>query len=324
MLWMGSPGLSALLLLLLGLLPAAASAELWQWTDEDGTVRYSPRQSRIPAGRRGSALVVEPGMPLPPPSAAPAAGAHTIYAPPDDVAFEADPFNAPSQAVSLEAEELSPAPPPAVVPEPPAYESPAPGAALAPEAGEPTPAVATAAPPVDETSAPARVGTPGVEEPTPRPEETTAPLATAATPQIPQATPASPQAAPPIPQAAAATPQATPPNPQAAAQTPPVAAAPEASSPSTAATPPVETAAVSAAATPSEPAALDLTPAEARTRRNEVEAQIADDEDRLKELISSGSTDDIESSSELHEIARRLPKLQAELRQLEHAAEAGQ
>jgi hypothetical protein len=293
---MGSPGLSALLLLLLGLLPAAASAELWQWTDEDGTVRYSPRQSRIPAGRRGSALVVEPGMPLPPPSAAPAAGAHTIYAPPDDVAFEADPFNAPSQAVSLEAEELSPAPPPAVVPEPPAYESPAPGAALAPEAGEPTPAVATAAPPVDETSAPARVGTPGVEEPTPRPEETTAPLATAATP----------------------------PNPQAAAQTPPVAAAPEASSPSTAATPPVETAAVSAAATPSEPAALDLTPAEARTRRNEVEAQIADDEDRLKELISSGSTDDIESSSELHEIARRLPKLQAELRQLEHAAEAGQ
>ena len=79
---------------------------------------------------------------------------------------------------------------------------------------------------------------------------------------------------------------------------------------------------MSAAAAASEPAALDLTPAEARMRRNEVEAQIAADEDRLKELISSNASDDIESSAELHEIARRLPKLQAELRQLEQAAEA--
>ena len=127
---------------------------------------------------------------------------------------------------------------------------------------------------------------------------------TAAGPAVPpvSAPPSAPEPLEPTPHATLPTPQATLPTPQATPPTP----------------------AVSAAAAPREPAALELSPAEARTRRNEVEAQIAADEDRLKQLISTSATEDIESSPELHEIARRLPKLQAELRQLEHAAEARQ
>ena len=57
---------------------------------------------------------------------------------------------------------------------------------------------------------------------------------------------------------------------------------------------------------------------EARARRNELEVQIADDEERLKELISEGG-EGVESSALLREIAQRLPGLQAELRALERA-----
>lgn len=345
------PSALPLLLLLLGLLPPAASAELWQWTDEDGTVRYTPQKSRIPAGRRGSALVVEPGMPLPDPSAAPAAAAPTVYAPPDAVTFEADPFNAPSQARSLEAEELSPAPPPAVVPEPPPTPI-VPVAAVTPEVEQPTPRLEEPTPPLAAAAPAAREPSPPVPEPTPSVREATPPVATTAaraTPPTPQATAPAPPAVAATPPAAAATPPVVaepPPEPAATSAstgptapavetaavsaTPPVSAsppAPEPRQPTPLETPPTapETAptpAVSAAATPTEPAALDLTPAEARARRNQVEAQIAADEDRLKDLISTSATDDIESSPELHEIARRLPRLQAELRQLERATEA--
>jgi len=213
-----------LLVLLVSPAPVAGAAELWQWTDEDGTVRYTPSRARIPSGRGGTAIRLEPGMSAPPgaPAPLPAAG---VYAPRDEVAFDADPFNAPSQAQSLEAEQLLPAPPPAVLPEPP-----------------PTP-----------------------------------------------------NAAPPPVEAAAA--------PIEAAAAPVEAAAP----------PPADAA----------PAPSELSPEEARARRAELEAQIAADEQRLKELISNDAQDDLQSSPELHEIARRLPRLQEELRRLESTGEAG-
>lgn len=71
-------------------------------------------------------------------------------------------------------------------------------------------------------------------------------------------------------------------------------------------------------ATRPESATPELSPAEARARRNELEAQISADEERLKELVSTaGDEAGLESSPELREIAQRLPRLQAELRALE-------
>ena len=55
------------------------------------------------------------------------------------------------------------------------------------------------------------------------------------------------------------------------------------------------------------------------SRRQEIEEEIARDEEALKTLVSMGSDDDTDplvDSPELREIARRLPVLQAELRAL--------
>ncbi len=60
-----------------------------------------------------------------------------------------------------------------------------------------------------------------------------------------------------------------------------------------------------------------------RERRAALTAQIERDEARLKELISSGATGAGEPPDELREIAERLPRLQAELRELEGGATSG-
>jgi len=37
-----------------------SAASLYQWTDEDGVIRYTPERARIPASQRGSAIRIEP------------------------------------------------------------------------------------------------------------------------------------------------------------------------------------------------------------------------------------------------------------------------
>jgi hypothetical protein len=94
-------------------LASVAVADLWQWTDAAGVVRYTPDPGRVPDGRRGTLLKVEPGMVMPPPMAASPSGAAAptetppgLYAPEDEISFEADPFNAPGQARNLEVREV--------------------------------------------------------------------------------------------------------------------------------------------------------------------------------------------------------------------------
>ena len=103
------------------LLAPAAFAEVWQWTDAEGAVRYTPNPDRVPQSQRGSLLKVEPGMNLstPSPSKPP-----VMYAPPEELPFGADPFEAPEPARTLESPELpelepSAAPEPARTPESP-------------------------------------------------------------------------------------------------------------------------------------------------------------------------------------------------------------
>lgn len=268
-----APLLGTLLLAAL-LLPSGAAAELWQWTDADGIIRYTPELGRVPGSRRGSAVRVEPGMAMPAPPAPAAAPepAAALHAPADEVDFAADPFNAPDQARTLRAEPL-PAPP-------------APAAHA--EATSPAPPPVASAPP-----APAPPSAPA-----------------AATAAAPAPAPAAPGAA-----VAAASPRPTP------------APTPAPRGPSAAPTAPVSSAPASVAATsgssaaPAAPPPPERSPAEARARRNELEAQIAADQERLKQLISAaGAEGGVEGSPELREIARRLPQLQAELRALEGAS----
>lgn len=76
-----------------GLFASGAEAQLWQWVDSEGGVRYTPDPSRIPDSRRGSMVLVEPGMPMP------EVPAHsTLYAPPGEYSAAADPFAAPGAA----------------------------------------------------------------------------------------------------------------------------------------------------------------------------------------------------------------------------------
>jgi hypothetical protein len=207
----------------------AASAEVWQWTDAEGVVRYTPNPERVPASQRDSLIKLEPGMDLPAPSLPEPA---VIYAPPEELPFGADPFEAPEPARTLEVPEAEPS------------AAPEPAAALEPPEAEPSTAPAhTAGPPEPDPSSPPRAA----------PSEAPAPRA-----------PASEEPEPP-------------------------------------------------------PAPRPLSDAE-RARRAELEAQIAADQEALKELISRKTAEGDEplrESSELHEIARRLPALQAELRALE-------
>jgi len=161
------------------LLAGGARAELWQWTDADGVVRYTPDAGRVPASARGSLLRVEPGMsqPEPPPPTQPGPPP-LVSAPPDELRFEADPFNAPEPAPRIEVSD---------VPEPaaPLPSAPAAGRAAAP-------ASATAA-----TAATAAATPPAPPAPRPGPPEAAPPATASARASAPQ--PVAPEPAPPPP-----------------------------------------------------------------------------------------------------------------------------
>jgi hypothetical protein len=130
---MGSLRHAAIVALAAALLAPAAFAEVWQWTDAEGAVRYTPNPDRVPESQRASLAKVEPGMNLPTPSPS---KPPVMYAPPEELPFGANPFEAPEPARTLESPELpkvepSAAPEPARTPELPEAE---PSTALAPRA----------------------------------------------------------------------------------------------------------------------------------------------------------------------------------------------
>ena len=100
---MGFLSRAASVALAAALLAPAAFAEVWQWTDAEGVVRYTPNPDRVPQSQRGSLLKVEQGMVLPAPSPS---KPPVMYAPPEEIPFGADPFEAPEPARTLESPEL--------------------------------------------------------------------------------------------------------------------------------------------------------------------------------------------------------------------------
>jgi len=76
-----------------GLFASGAEAQVWQWVDSEGGVRYTPDPSTIPDSRRESIVLVEPGMPM---LEVPAHS--TLYAPASEYSAAADPFAAPGAA----------------------------------------------------------------------------------------------------------------------------------------------------------------------------------------------------------------------------------
>ncbi|MEE2679110.1 MAG: DUF4124 domain-containing protein [Myxococcota bacterium] len=263
-----------------------AAAELWMWTDPDGAIRYTSDRARIPGAQRGSALRVEAGMVLPAPAptaevAAPAAG--VLLGPPDELALAPDPFNAPDQFPTLAVEEVVEVER-TVVEErvaPVALDTPAQGASgetTATEAIAVSETTETAAIAVSETTETAAIA---VSETTETAaiavSETTAPAAAIA---VSETTETAAVAAPATPTA------------------------------------PADATTTAALAAVSAPPATAGTP-ESESRMAELQQQIARDEDALKTLITDPDATDLENSPELHEIARRLPRLQAELRALE-------
>jgi hypothetical protein len=125
------------LALAVGLVTLPAAAEVWQWTDAHGVGRYTPNPDRVPSERRGSMVKVEPGMKLPDPvPPTDPAGPSVMYAPPDEVPFDSDPFNAPEQARSLHGTDF----PEPATPRP----APAPGSSPGPDRGTPVPSGAPA------------------------------------------------------------------------------------------------------------------------------------------------------------------------------------
>jgi hypothetical protein len=90
----------------------AEPAALYQWTDAQGVIRYTPDPSRVPDDRRGTMVRVELGTPgataAPPRLPEPDLGIE-----PDDAVVEGPaPFNAPEQASRVESvrvEEPAPA-----------------------------------------------------------------------------------------------------------------------------------------------------------------------------------------------------------------------
>jgi len=120
------------------LLAPAALAEVWQWTDAEGAVRYTPNPDRVPQSQRSSLLKVEPGMELPTPSPS---KPPVMYAPPEELPFGADPFEAPEPARTLESPELPEAEPSApFAPRDAPSEAPAPRGAPSQEPEAPPPA----------------------------------------------------------------------------------------------------------------------------------------------------------------------------------------
>lgn len=93
------------------LLAQPAIGELWLWTDANGVVRYTSHPERIPSAQRAAAARVEPGMKLPAtppdPGEAAVAGVPALYAPPDEISFASDPFNAPGQARDLRVDDVA-------------------------------------------------------------------------------------------------------------------------------------------------------------------------------------------------------------------------
>jgi len=276
--------------------------ELWRWIDADGVVRYTPNPDHVPAAQRGTLARVEPGMlkaPEPEHGVKPAA----IFAPPGEPALEADPFNAPAPARSVEAEIVPPVPlqtephppqpertaaPPRAEAAPQRPEAARKPAAVTPPAPAPRRAAAAAAPPSDVVPI-AAVEPELVSLDAPSPEA--APLAAVAPPTPPIA------AVPPEPPGVAAVPPAV------------AAVAPVPAEPASVAAKPLSPEPASVAAKPLSP--------EPASRREQLVAEIARDEEALKAHVSAASDQPLSASPELRAIAHRLPALQAELRALE-------
>jgi hypothetical protein len=146
-------GRQAAVALTAALFATAASAEVWQWTDAEGVVRYTPNPQRVPESQRGSLIKLEPGMKVPAPSPS---GPPAMYAPPEELPFGADPFDAPEPARTLEAPEAEPS----AVPEPArALEVPEAEPSTTPE-----PARALEVPEVEASAAPEPARAPEVPE----------------------------------------------------------------------------------------------------------------------------------------------------------------
>jgi hypothetical protein len=205
---------------------------------------------------------------------------------------EADPFNAPKAARSVEVTEI-----------------PEPAWATGP-AADPTPDASAAA---DGAAATPSATSPSGATPTPPPPAPVPEQAPEPTPPV-----SSPPPVAPTEVAVAAPPAAEPPAPDSTAS----ATATTLTKAQTAGVDPwtsvTTSGSVALPAPPSPPPPAPLTP-EQRSRREELESRIAQDEEALKRLLSDTDLDaaDFEQSPELREIAVRLPALQAELRALE-------
>ena len=316
------------------LLAPAALAEIWQWTDAEGVIRYTPDPGRVPEGSRATLVKLAPDS-GPPSDSEPA-----YFAPAAELGV--DPFNAPERARSVDVTE---------VPEP-AWEV---------DAGPPNPAAATgaaateAAPATESEEADGSVddwaippgeaddtaqgsgaagavvaSTPPVSSPPPAetPDSATPPVAggTSASDAPPDAT----ETGATEMSAREATATSTETGATASKpdqETTPTAGASAGSEATTiaaagsgAADPWSAVAAAGATALPpsTAPAPAPLS-VEQRSRRDELEELIARDEETLKRLLSDTALDEagFEQSPVLREIAQRLPGLQAELRALE-------
>jgi len=331
------------------LLAPAALAEIWQWTDAEGVIRYTPDPGRVPEGSRATLVKLAPDS-GPPSDSEPA-----YFAPAAELGV--DPFNAPERARSVDVTE---------VPEP-AWEvdagPPDPAAAAGAAATEAAPATESeeadgsvddwAIPPgeADDTAqgsgaAGAVVAsTPPVSSPPPAetPDSATPPVAggTSASDAPPdatengatamsarEATATSIETGATAMSAREATATSTETGATASKpdqETTPTAGASAGSEATTiaaagsgAADPWSAVAATGATALPPSTAPAPLS-VEQRSRRDELEELIARDEETLKRLLSDTALDEagFEQSPVLREIAQRLPGLQAELRALE-------
>ncbi len=280
------------------LLGQPAIADLWMWTDPEGVVRYTSDLSRIPSAQRTTALAVTLGMTLPsapPETAGTESEAPALFAPPDEVFLAPDPFNAPEQARSLAVDDVA-----------------------EPESGDPWEAPTEQKPSADTAATTADTGAPaGFEAPAPASAmEPTAP-ASAMAPTAPASAMAPTAPASAMAPTAPGSRAALEPKPErSAASTATAAGAPTAAAPSTATAAAVPTPTVSATPRAAAPAPAAST-SDPERRRAELQQMIDRDRDTLKALISNADATDIEDSPELREIARRLPRLQAELRALE-------
>ncbi len=277
------------------LLAPAAMADVWRWTDAEGVIRYTPDPDRVPARSRGTLVQVTPGM-APTATAAPAE--EPEWLPPADE-FDADPFNAPQRARSVEV---------TVVPEPAWEVKTRPSGAAAASTASPARGAGGRedAARTGSNAATPSTGTAGAVVASAPPQSSPSLPPVSSSPAGPAAAPASAATGTSVPTAGDAS--ASAPNPSIAS----------------AASPPVDPwsalAVVGGVVSPppwQQPAPAPLT-AEQISRRDELEALIDRDEEILKQLLSDPSLDasGFEESPELREIALRLPALQAELRAL--------